>query len=111
MRILIAIFTILDTYFHPPARPQPVAKAPTLLANPERAAFNRAADRLASKVTTPTVEELSEYFETDDDLHIPDFGEQFERERQRNTKAYREVESETRRILGLADNSKVVVSG
>jgi hypothetical protein len=62
--------------------------------------LHEAAVELATKVERPTVEEVEASLQLAKELPVPNFGEWFEVEKERNTERYQEAVEETSRMLG-----------
>ncbi|MGQ0602227.1 MAG: hypothetical protein ACT4QE_11115 [Anaerolineales bacterium] len=66
--------------------------------------FRENARKLGSKKSRPTWDEVADYSKAADSLPVPDFGEQFEREKLKNTKAFREIVAQVWKILGISSD-------
>ncbi len=65
--------------------------------------LHRAAEML-TQLREPTLKDYEDYFAIARKLPVPDFGEQFDREKKANTPRYRAVVAEANALLGLTSN-------
>lgn len=64
--------------------------------------FRQEARKLSSKKERPTLDDVADYYKAANDLSVPNFGEQYEREKTLNTKTFQEIVKAMARILGIA---------